>query len=197
MHAYLIVGTSKESIELQKQHILETYELKELTFKPHKIADVREVIHLAAQAFNNTAFILEDMQFASVEAQNALLKMLEEPTSDLTFILTTNNLHTILPTVRSRCSIIVASIDSVIENSEMIETFLSADIGERLQIVSSLTKREDAITFIQSLQVILTKTMSENMANAALADASLKAAYALAKNANPSLTLTNMVLKIS
>ena len=50
--------------------------------------------------------IIEDADLLTVQAQNALLKSLEEPPLYARFILTASNIQSILPTVRSRCSII-------------------------------------------------------------------------------------------
>jgi len=46
--------------------------------------------------------IIENAEFMTVEAQNALLKTLEEPVDDVVFILTTNNVQQLLPTIVSR-----------------------------------------------------------------------------------------------
>lgn len=48
------------------------------------------------------AVIVEDADNLTIEAQNAFLKLLEEPPVDLAVILTANNPETLLPTVRSR-----------------------------------------------------------------------------------------------
>jgi DNA polymerase III gamma/tau subunit len=52
--------------------------------------------------------IIEDSHFMSHEAQNALLKILEEPPVDTVFILTANSSLNVLPTVASRLQIIDA-----------------------------------------------------------------------------------------
>jgi DNA polymerase-3 subunit delta' len=49
---------------------------------------------------------IDDAQALTVEAQNALLKLIEEPPSRTVFILVTNQLESLLPTVRSRCQAI-------------------------------------------------------------------------------------------
>jgi hypothetical protein len=46
--------------------------------------------------------IIDDAQSMTTEAQNALLKLLEEPPGGTLFLLNTSNLHGLLPTVRSR-----------------------------------------------------------------------------------------------
>jgi len=55
--------------------------------------------------------IVEDAQFLSLPAQNALLKTLEEPPEDMLFILTVDSAANILPTVASRA--LPVSIGSV------------------------------------------------------------------------------------
>lgn len=51
-------------------------------------------------------FILLNSHQMTTEAQNALLKMLEEPQPDTIFILTTDIPEALLPTIRSRCQVI-------------------------------------------------------------------------------------------
>lgn len=51
-------------------------------------------------------FIISEADQMRVEAANALLKLLEEPPDNLMLILTTANIHKILPTIKSRCQLI-------------------------------------------------------------------------------------------
>ena len=51
--------------------------------------------------------IIEGGENFSIGAANALLKSLEEPEANRLFIITTNNIQTLLPTIRSRCQNIV------------------------------------------------------------------------------------------
>lgn len=48
------------------------------------------------------AILVEDAQTLSLEAQNAFLKLLEEPPADTIIVLTTSSLQSLLPTIRSR-----------------------------------------------------------------------------------------------
>ena len=49
-------------------------------------------------------FIIKKIDNAMEQAQNKLLKTLEEPANNVYFILTTKNINQVLPTIRSRCS---------------------------------------------------------------------------------------------
>ncbi len=71
------------------------------------IESVRELEHflslkVPSQAAFNRAIIIENSQLLTVEAQNALLKTLEEPPQGVFVILTTSNDQSLLPTIRSR-----------------------------------------------------------------------------------------------
>ena len=51
-------------------------------------------------------YIIENIENATIEALNTLLKMLEEPVKDTYAIFSTNNKNALLPTITSRCQII-------------------------------------------------------------------------------------------
>src|SRR6185437_10060929 len=55
--------------------------------------------------------IIEDAQALTPEAQNALLKLLEEPPAHTRIILGTENFDTLLPTIQSRCQIVILEGD--------------------------------------------------------------------------------------
>jgi DNA polymerase III delta prime subunit len=49
---------------------------------------------------------IEDAQYLSIPAQNALLKVLEEPSIDTVFLLSVNSVQNVLPTISSRAQIL-------------------------------------------------------------------------------------------
>ena len=72
---------------------------------------IRELDHflslkVPSQKIFDRAVIIEDSHFLTLEAQNALLKMLEEPPQGTLFILTASYSQSLLPTIRSRTQII-------------------------------------------------------------------------------------------
>ncbi len=75
----------------------------------YAIDAVRELIekeHEAPFESSQKVFILEDIERMQQVCANALLKTLEEPTPETTFILLTSNAKEILPTILSRCMIL-------------------------------------------------------------------------------------------
>lgn len=55
---------------------------------------------------NREVIIIDDAERMSVEAENAFLKLLEEPRRGLTFILTAKNIESLLPTILSRVQLV-------------------------------------------------------------------------------------------
>lgn len=70
-----------------------------------KIEDAKEVIAEAYRSEENTKTLILGAKSFTVPAQNALLKILEEPPRNIVFILMAPNKSTFLPTVRSRLSL--------------------------------------------------------------------------------------------
>jgi DNA polymerase-3 subunit delta' len=71
-----------------------------------KIAQIREAIRMLdfrPLEGRNKVFIIDPANLLNASSANALLKGLEEPPDNSYFILITNSLHALLPTVRSRC----------------------------------------------------------------------------------------------
>ena len=86
----------------------------------------------------NKKFFIVAFNVMTNEAQNALLKTLEEPTEDTHFILITRTKETLIPTVRSRVQLVGEK--RLLKGSKIGEEFLDADIPERLLRVEKFTK---------------------------------------------------------
>lgn len=74
-----------------------------------KIAKIREIIYEASlkpYEARKRVFIINDAEGMTEEAQNAFLRLLEEPPRNHIFILTVSNSAGLLPTVLSRCKIL-------------------------------------------------------------------------------------------
>ena len=51
-------------------------------------------------------YVINNIDLATVQAQNKLLKVLEEPNKNVFFVINATNLDSVLPTVKSRCKIV-------------------------------------------------------------------------------------------
>ncbi|MDD3840447.1 MAG: DNA polymerase III subunit delta' [Clostridia bacterium] len=67
------------------------------------IRDMQEAIHIKPFFKGKKVYIIKDADKMTVQAQNCLLKTLEEPPSSVVLILLTENFHAFLPTIISRC----------------------------------------------------------------------------------------------
>ncbi len=95
--------------------------------------DIRGKALLRAFGDNGRTFVLA-MPSITVEAQNALLKILEEPPAGVSFFFVLPTPHTLLPTLMSRAQVLtLAQSDSV--SLVNPKTFLKASTVERLEML--------------------------------------------------------------
>lgn len=73
-------------------------------------------------------YVIKDSENLSIESSNALLKSIEEAKSYVILIFTTNNSHSLLKTIRSRCQII--NFKSQVENEYVDREKLSYILSE-------------------------------------------------------------------
>jgi len=103
--------------------------------------------------------------FMTREAQNALLKLLEEPLSGTHFFLITSLREVLLPTLLSRLQIILGG--SAVGNDELAQHFLSRAPGKRMELLKDIVENRDraaARVFLDTLERILYRRSSEDAA---------------------------------
>lgn len=87
-------------------------------------------------------YIIENIEYATKEAMNTLLKMLEEPTEGIYAIFTANNASRVLPTILSRCQVIDIKPDN---KNVIIAALVKEDIPkEAANILAYLSASIDA-----------------------------------------------------
>ena len=99
------------------------------------------------------------------EAQNALLKTLEESPADAMFFFIVPSPHTLLPTLRSRAQMLLLTGSNAKDDLVDGKTFLSATPQKRMDMLKPLLEKDDddkrdigaIITFLSSLESILVK----------------------------------------
>lgn len=77
--------------------------------------------------------IIDDADSLSLEAQNALLKLLEEPVKNVYFILTTHVLEGLLPTIRSRAQVVRVGQISQQQSEKLLDDLKLTDMKKRSQ----------------------------------------------------------------
>ena len=117
--------------------------------------------------------------FITNEAQNALLKLLEEPTPRTHIIFATPQPDMLLPTLLSRVHVVHAKNNAstkqkvgVFENTS-IDAFIAMTRAERIALISKIIEksdsdeasaevREKAISFIEAIEQLLAQDLLKN-----------------------------------
>ncbi len=110
---------------------------------------------LSQKAFNhqNKIVIIFDCHNLNQEAQNALLKTLEEPGSNNFIILTTNKPSAILPTIISRCHTIKLSSPKKSSNQKLLH--ITGNLAKDLLTAETLSKNKDDVLPLLETQLQL------------------------------------------
>ncbi|MCC2630935.1 MAG: polymerase subunit delta, polymerase subunit delta protein, partial [Candidatus Paceibacter sp.] len=98
-------------------------------------------------------FIME-VYSMTVEAQNALLKIFEEPTPGTHFFVLIDAADMLLPTLRSRM-IIVADEGQTNFGKVLAKKFLEASVGERMTMIAPLLEEKDKAATSQLIDGII------------------------------------------
>lgn len=99
-------------------------------------------------------------------SQGALLKMLEEPPAKTEFLITTTNLSSLLPTVRSRCTIKRLTPNALPVSSphlSLIKEAISSSPGKRIILARKIGKeRELALAWIREILLSLRSALEQS-----------------------------------
>lgn len=133
------------------------------------IKTMQQKLFLKPIKSNTKAVVLEDAHLLTTEAQNALLKVLEEPPDHTILILSTENKEALLPTIISRCKVIILEADKTTvskeelhEYSEFINQLSQMRVGDTLKKAELLAKDKDkAIRWIEKLLLVLHEKLTE------------------------------------
>jgi DNA polymerase-3 subunit delta' len=109
------------------------------------IQEMRKSSQMSSNMGGKKVFIINSADKMTIQAQNALLKTLEEPSENTILILTAVSEQTLLPTITSRCQRIKIPKLSI---NKIKENFVENDSGEFTEIIKIL-KDEDLIIRFQ------------------------------------------------
>jgi DNA polymerase III delta prime subunit len=175
-----------------------------------KIATVREFINKASYgtyAGEDKISVLLHVDQGSQAAQNALLKIVEEPPANTTIVLTATDAHDLLPTIKSRC--LIQYLDKAHqekeldqETKEIIDHWLQL-LKKPQQISYSQIidfaqnhKRTEAKTIVRYLINKLHQQPQKNRQTLFSLKQLLKVYNQLDQNLNVKLSLENCLFKI-
>lgn len=217
MQSYLIVGGKQEQrketadkiISRRKVSRFDQIQVEEANIKSIGIDQIRQLQHqLNLKPYHSKvkAALILSAEKLTIPAQNAMLKMLEEPPQNTLIILASPRAGLLLPTIISRCQIIrLPFLNQKIYNPGLItlNSILKSGVGERLKIAGEIaSSREKAIEFCQSQTIIWRNKMKKAPTGVAGAESQVKtiralqkALYLLETNTNPKLILESLLLQ--
>lgn len=124
-----------------------------------KVDQIRGIIataHLAPSEGKSKVYVLRSADKMNPQAQNALLKLLEEPPSSACFVLSCENAAALLPTVRSRCELLQTNAQGSAIPEDVMETartyFHALRSGKRTGLIRwSLEREKDDYEAVRAL----------------------------------------------
>jgi len=177
-HAYVIVAGSSDNVDgstisahakllkiLEKTHKIPVHgnpDLFDRTYETFTIDDARELKaahEMKSVTVGAKKIFIMSMNGITIEAQNALLKLLEEPSDNAHFFLIIPSSHLLLPTIKSRVSILHHAKSTPSKNFDAAD-FLKLPIQKRLDQIKKLTEEiskdkktnQDAIDFVNAIE---------------------------------------------
>lgn len=142
----------------------------ELSFGIDEVRNLQKFLQLKPFKNDKKIAIITEAQELTLEAQNSLLKTLEEPPPNSLIILTVSDLSLMLPTIISRCELVELGSKPQLELSqeeiekrfEDLEQLLSLGIGENLvkmEKMEASKDRKEATDWLNGLGLIVRQVL--------------------------------------
>lgn len=180
-HAYLFYGPGKKMKQaLQFARIILSSSEKKLSSEADfiilekeeeatqiKIERVRAMIRrVSLRSQGKRVILIKKAELLSLEAANALLKILEEPPQGTIFILTASNIKQVIPTIVSRCQGYYLADEQpkikILGREKEIKDFLAGDLVARFKFAEEISKiKGQAVLILNGLARFLRRKMIE------------------------------------
>lgn len=161
----------KSELQIEDNNIVDYKQIDQEKTKSIGIAQIKDLKSWAITkphfAPNKLAVILQS-HLLTIESQNALLKIIEEPNDSITFILSTDNYRKLLETIQSRCEKINLTNDELNSTSN----FSQLSLANQFKLIEGLVSTKDTITkgqkideFIESLLLEYREKLLQDISN--------------------------------
>ncbi len=174
MDSFLITGPIQKAkeytFEFLKKERVDKFDITIIeSEKAVGISQIREFqkkIYLKPYKSDKKAVTLVAEEGITIEAQNALLKVLEEPPSNTLIIILGKNNNDFLPTIISRCKLINIKEEGnktdLSKYEKLLVSLNNKKIGEKLKIAQDYSKdRQIALEFLKSMLLVSQKLLEE------------------------------------
>lgn len=136
--------------DLSDKPDIKIVELKE-NEKTLGIAQTREAIKFLQErpfSYQKKLLVILDSEKLTIQAQNSLLKILEEPPAYALILLSSKTQNSLLETIVSRCRMLPIRKQRdcvIVESSNSLEKILKMSFAKRLEFASEIAKEEKEI----------------------------------------------------
>jgi len=161
MQSILVVSKDKDArrdyvISLCQDNDIDRIDMGWYSFdKTVGIEDIRnlqrKIILKPIKSKTKGVFIDSNIGF-TIEAQNALLKILEEPPSSTVMCISTSNKNLMLPTILSRCKTIELedrgsnlSEEEIAQHLDILKSLPKKLVGEKLKLAQDITRNKESV----------------------------------------------------
>jgi len=108
--------------------------------------------------------VIKRAQKMNAESSNALLKSLEEPSASAIFILFSDNIESLLPTITSRCAVLRFPKTSLPkwseENREQMKNIFRQEIFERFDYIEKISKNKNGmIAALKDWEIVMAESL--------------------------------------
>lgn len=148
-HAFLVTAPSIAASPIPEQYKTENIDTHHICTDVFSIDAARALTRQASQKAvreDEHVFVIL-CQSMTREAQNALLKLFEEPPAHTQFFVVMQNIQSIIPTLLSRFVVLDGGIAST---NEAFVAFIALPYSERMNIITEKTKAKER-TWIQEI----------------------------------------------
>jgi DNA polymerase III delta prime subunit len=155
-------GQGKRTLTFYLAHLLKcaVYTPKDL-----KVDDVREMIEDAQTLNKKRIYTLFDADLMTVQAQNALLKFVEEPPKNAIIVMTTEHEDNVLTTIKSRASVFHLSAYTREELEQVTDNQLLLQICDNIGQIKKLSEY-DIEAMMKTAEKVVENIGQINTANA-------------------------------
>jgi hypothetical protein len=200
-HAYIVYGD-----HLVIGESLNSFLEKELSFSMHGNPDlmiidedvlaidtVRSIVESSSRRpIGEKKIYIIKSRVLTMQSQNALLKILEEPNPNTHFFFLIDNKGSILPTLLSR----VIEVDMIHQDSVHVDVtdFINAPLNDRLKMVEGIAKEKDRKRASQLIHGLLNERSRVSVTPAALKALELGSRYVDLPSSSVKMLLENIAL---
>jgi len=196
---HLVISSTLETANLPSDLMSPATDVRHVIKDQLGIADARDLVELSSR----TSLSSETYSFVIVtksittEAQNALLKLLEEPPKNTSIYLVVPHESLLIPTLRSRF-ITAESVVAEIGQDVDAQIFLTTPIADRLALIASKAKQKDTLwleTMVLNLGKVVTSSPEVPLLNVYKA-LGLAESYVRIRGASRKMLLEELALSL-